>query len=174
GDTRDITYSELHADVCRMANGLKSLGLEKGDRVAIYMGMIPELPVAMLACARLGLVHSVIFGGFSSDAISDRVLDADARVLITSDGAWRGGKVVPLKANADVAVARTPDLAKVVVVRRTENDIHMEEGRDIWWHDLVDGQDTECQPVTLNAEDPLYILYTSGTTGTPKGIVHTQ
>ncbi|MPZ54268.1 MAG: acetate--CoA ligase, partial [Acidimicrobiia bacterium] len=173
GDTKDITYSELHAEVCRMANGLKSLGLEKGDRVAIYMGMIPELPIAMLACARLGLVHSVIFGGFSSDAISDRVDDGGARILITQDGAWRGGKTVPLKANADVALARTP-VENVVVVRRTEKDVHMEEGRDIWWHDLVDGQDTECDPVTLNAEDPLYILYTSGTTGKPKGIVHTQ
>ncbi len=174
GDTRTLTYSDLHAEVGRFANALKSLGLERGDRVAIYMGMVPELPVAMLACARLGLVHSVVFGGFSSDALADRILDADARVVITQDGAWRGGKVVPLKANTDVSLARTPDVETVIVLRRTENDIHMEDGRDVWWHDVVAGQDATCEPVHLGAEDPLYILYTSGTTGQPKGIVHTQ
>jgi acetyl-CoA synthetase len=173
GDTRTLTYSELAAEVNRFANALKSLGLEKGDRVAIYMGMVPELPIAMLACARLGIVHSVVFGGFSSDALASRIDDADARVVITQDGAWRGGKVVPLKANADVALARTP-VEKVIVLRRTESDVHMEEGRDVWWHELVEGQGDECEPVSLNAEDPLYILYTSGTTGKPKGIVHTQ
>jgi acetyl-CoA synthetase len=174
GDTRTFTYSQLHAEVGRFANALRSLGLEKGDRVAIYMGMVPELPIAMLACARLGLVHSVVFGGFSSDALADRILDAQARVVITQDGSWRGGKAVPLKPNTDVALARTPDVETVVVVRRTETDVHMEEGRDVWWHDLVEGQSTECDPVHLAAEDPLYILYTSGTTGKPKGIVHTQ
>jgi acetyl-CoA synthetase len=174
GDTRTITYADLHRDVCRFANALKSLGLEKGDRVAIYMGMVPELPIAMLACARLGLVHSVVFGGFSSDALASRILDADARVVITQDGAWRGGKVVPLKANTDVALVQTPDVETVVVLKRTENDVHIEEGRDVWWHDLVDGKDETCEAVPLNAEDPLYILYTSGTTGKPKGIVHTQ
>jgi acetyl-CoA synthetase len=174
GDTRTITYADLHRDVCRFANALKSLGLEKGDRVAIYMGMVPELPIAMLACARLGLVHSVVFGGFSSDALASRILDADARVVITQDGAWRGGKVVPLKANTDVALAQTPDVETVVVLKRTEHDVHMEEGRDVWWHELVDGKDETCEAVPLNAEDPLYILYTSGTTGKPKGIVHTQ
>ncbi|MFP3915540.1 MAG: acetate--CoA ligase, partial [Actinomycetota bacterium] len=174
GDTRRITYADLHADVGRFANALKSLGLEKGDRVAIYMGMVPELPVAMLACARLGLVHSVVFGGFSSDALASRIEDAEARVVITQDGSWRGGKVTPLKANTDVALARTPDVEKVVVLRRTESEVHMEEGRDVWWHDLVEGQEPECEPAILNAEDPLYILYTSGTTGKPKGIVHTQ
>ncbi len=174
GDTRDITYRQLADEVGRFANGLRSLGLERGDRVAIYMGMIPELPIAMLACARLGLVHSVVFGGFSSDALASRILDADAKVVITQDGSWRAGNVVPLKANADVALARTPDVETVVVVRRTENDVTMSEGRDVWWHDLVDGRDTACEPVHLNAEDPLYILYTSGTTGKPKGIVHTQ
>src|SRR5690606_27378772 len=169
GDTRTITYAELHADVCRFANGLKSLGLSKGDRVAIYLGMVPELPIAMLACARLGIIHSVVFGGFSSDALATRIEDGDARVVITQDGAWRGGNMVPLKANADVALARTPDVEKVVVLRRTEAVVHMEDGRDIWWHDLVEGQSTECEPERMNAEDPLYILYTSGTTGKPKG-----
>jgi acetyl-CoA synthetase len=174
GDTRAITYSDLHAEVARFANGLKSLGLEKGDRVAVYMGMIPELPIAMLACARLGLVHSVVFGGFSAEALASRILDADARLVITQDGAWRGGNVVPLKANTDVAVARTPGVEKVVVVRRTGHGVEMTEDRDIWWHDLVADQSPTCDPVVLGAEDPLYILYTSGTTGKPKGIVHTQ
>jgi len=174
GDTRTLTYQELHSEVCRLANGLKSLGLEKGDRVAIYMGMVPELPIAMLACARLGLVHSVVFGGFSSDALSSRILDAAARVLITQDGAWRGGHVVPLKENADIALSSTPDVEHVIVLRRTDHGVGMVDGRDIWWHDLVEGQGMECEPVILDAEDPLYILYTSGTTGRPKGIVHTQ
>jgi acetyl-CoA synthetase len=174
GDSRTLTYQELADEVGRFANGLTSLGLEKGDRVAIYMGMIPELPIAMLACARLGLVHSVVFGGFSADALSSRILDAEARIVITQDGAWRGGKVVPLKVNADAALQSTPDVEKVVVVNRTDHGVDMVEGRDVWWHDLVDGQDTACEPVVLNAEDPLYILYTSGTTGKPKGIVHTQ
>ena len=174
GDSRTLTFAELHAEVCRFANGLESLGLSKGDRVAIYMGMVPELPVAMLACARLGLVHSVVFGGFSSDALASRIIDADARVVITQDGAWRGGKVVPLKANTDVSLTRTPDVEKVVVLQRTESDVHMEPGRDVWWHELVEGQPDTSEAVPLNAEDPLYILYTSGTTGKPKGIVHTQ
>ncbi|HEY4607200.1 MAG TPA: acetate--CoA ligase, partial [Acidimicrobiia bacterium] len=174
GDTRILSYRELHVEVCRFANGLKSLGLEKGDRVAIYMGMVPELPVAMLACARLGLVHSVVFGGFSSDALSSRILDAAARVVITQDGAWRAGHVVPLKANADIALSSTPDVEHVIVLRRTDHGVEMKEGRDIWWEDLIAGQTSDCEPVILNAEDPLYILYTSGTTGKPKGIVHTQ
>ncbi|REK10694.1 MAG: acetate--CoA ligase [Actinobacteria bacterium] len=174
GDTRTITYADLHAEVCKFANGLLELGLEKGDRVAIYMGMVPELPIAMLACARLGIVHSVVFGGFSSEALSSRILDADARVVITQDGAWRGGNVVPLKENTDVALNSTPGVEKVVVVKRTDHGVDMAEGRDVWWHDLVEGKSTECEAVKLNAEDPLYILYTSGTTGKPKGIVHTQ
>ena len=174
GDTRSLTYADLHAEVGRFANGLKSLGLEKGDRVAIYMGMIPELPIAMLACARLGLVHLVVFGGFSSEALASRILDSDCRIVITQDGAWRGGKVVPLKANTDLSVVQTPGIQHVIVVRRTDHEVAMMDGRDIWWHDLVEGQSTQCDPVALNAEDPLYILYTSGTTGKPKGIVHTQ
>ncbi len=174
GDSRTITYSDLAAEVNRFANGLKSLGLEKGDRVAIYMGMIPELPIAMLACARLGLVHSVVFGGFSSEALSSRIIDTEARIVITQDGAWRGGNVVPLKDNADVALSQTPTIEHSIVVRRTDNSVEMAEGRDIWWHDLVEGQSDECEAEVLNAEDPLYILYTSGTTGKPKGIVHSQ
>ena len=174
GDTRALTYQDLADEVNRFANGLKSLGLKKGDRVAIYMGMVPELPIAMLACARLGLVHSVVFGGFSSEALASRILDLDARIVITQDGAWRGGNVVPLKENTDTAVAQTPGIEHVVVLRRTDHGVAMTDSRDVWWHDLVEGQPEECEPETLNAEDPLYILYTSGTTGKPKGIVHTQ
>ncbi|HJS72623.1 MAG TPA: acetate--CoA ligase [Acidimicrobiia bacterium] len=174
GDTRTLTYADLAKEVNRLANGLKSLGLGKGDRVAIYMGMVPELPVAMLACARLGLVHSVVFGGFSADALSSRILDAEARIVVTQDGAWRGGNVIPLKDNADLALERTPGIEHVIVVRRTDHGVAMKEGRDIWWDDLVDGQSDRCEAEVLNAEDPLYILYTSGTTGKPKGIVHTQ
>jgi acetyl-CoA synthetase len=174
GDTRTLTYSQLHAEVCRFANGLKSLGMVKGDRIAIYMGMVPELPIAMLACARLGLVHSVVFGGFSAEALSSRINDAEARLVITQDGALRAGNVVPLKANSDLAVSHTTTIEHVIVLKRIDEPVVWEDGRDIWWHDLVEGQSTECDPVVLNAEDPLYILYTSGTTGKPKGIVHTQ
>jgi acetyl-CoA synthetase len=173
GDTRDITYRDLHAEVGRFANALKSLGVRRGDRVAIYLGMIPELPVAMLACARIGAVHSVVFGGFSSDSLADRIQDAEASVVITADGAWRRGSVVPLKANADEAVARCPSVEHVVVVRRTENEVAWGD-KDHWYHELVAGQSSECEPERMYAEDMLYILYTSGTTGKPKGIVHTQ
>ena len=173
GDERAITYQDLYEDVCRLANGLRSIGVRKGDRVAVYMGMVPELAVAMLACARIGAAHSVIFGGFSSDAIYDRVEDAGARVLITCDGAWRRGSVVDLKVAADRAMERTDLVERCVVLRRTENDVTMKEGRDVWWHDLVDGQSAECAPEVMNAEDLLYILYTSGTTAKPKGIMHT-
>ncbi len=174
GDTRTITYRDLYEDVTRFANGLKSLGVERGDRIAIYMGMIPELPIAMLACARLGAIHSVVFGGFSSDALADRIQDAQAKVVITQDASWRRGSTVPLKAAADVAVARCDSIEHVVVVNRAGSEPAMEEGRDVWYHDVVAGQSTECEPEVMNAEDLLYILYTSGTTGKPKGIVHTQ
>ncbi|MEE9297412.1 MAG: acetate--CoA ligase [Acidimicrobiia bacterium] len=174
GDRRRITYSELHAEVCRFANALLGLGVERGDRVAIYMGMIPELPVAMLACARLGAIHSVVFGGFSSDALADRIDDAAAKVVVTQDGAWRRGSVVPLKDSTDAAVERCDSITDVVVVRRCENDVTMTEGRDHWYHQLVAAAPVECEPAVLDAEDPLFILYTSGTTAKPKGIVHTQ
>jgi acetyl-CoA synthetase len=173
GDTRTITYEELRDDVARFANALKSIGVRRGDRVNIYMGMVPELPVAMLACARLGAAHSVVFGGFSADALRDRINDAEAKVLITQDEGWRSGKVVPLKQNADDAVADTPSIEKVVVLRRTGNDVPWNDQRDVWWHDLVEGQSTDCPPEAMDAEDLLYLLYTSGTTAKPKGIMHT-
>ena len=173
GDTRTITYQELRDDVARFANALKSIGVQRGDRVNIYMGMVPELPVAMLACARLGAAHSVVFGGFSADALRDRINDAEAKVLITQDEGWRAGKVVPLKKNADDAVANTPSIEKVVVLRRTGNEVPWTDDRDVWWHDLVEGQSADCPPEAMDAEDLLYLLYTSGTTAKPKGIMHT-
>jgi acetyl-CoA synthetase len=173
GDTRTITYKQLSDDVNRFANGLRSLGVEKGDRVAIYMGMVPELAVAMLACARIGAPHSVIFGGFSAESIIDRVQDAEAKMLITGDGAWRRGTVVPLKDNCDMAMESTPTIEHCVVLERTSHGVSMTEGRDIWWHDLVADQSTTCEPEVMGAEDLLYILYTSGTTAKPKGIMHT-
>ena len=174
GDTRDLTYSDLYEEVTKLANGLKSLGVEKGDRVAVYMGMVPELPITLLACARIGAVHSVVFGGFSSDSLADRIQDGEAKVLVTQDGSWRKGTIFPLKDHADVSVAASPSIEHVVVVERTKNEVSMTEGRDIWWHDLMEGQSTDCEPEVMDAEDILYILYTSGTTGKPKGIVHTQ
>jgi len=173
GDRRQVTYRELHADVCRFANALAGLGVQEGDRVAIYMGMVPELPVAMLACARLGAAHSVVFGGFSADALRDRINDAEAKVLVTCDGAWRAGQVVPLKEYADAAVAQTPSIEKVVVLRRTGQDVAMADGRDIWWDDAVRGVSDFCPAVEVDSEQLLFILYTSGTTAKPKGIVHT-
>ena len=169
GDTRTITYAELLDEVSRFANVLKGLGVGKGDRVAIYMPMIPELPVAMLACARIGAPHSVVFGGFSPDSLADRINDAQAAVLITADGGWRRGSAVPLKDNADVAVASTPSITDVVVVRRTEQDVTMTEGRDHWYHDLMAEAATDCPPEPMDSEDLLYLLYTSGTTASPRG-----
>ena len=173
GDTRTITYRDLYEETCRLAHALRELGVKKGDRVAIYLGMVPELPAAMLACARIGAAHSVVFGGFASDSLRDRINDAEAKVLITADGGWRRGQVVPLKANADRAIAETPSIETVVVVRRTGQDVAMQQGRDLWYRELMDGRPAEADPEEMDAEDPLYILYTSGTTGKPKGILHT-
>jgi acetyl-CoA synthetase len=173
GDSRTITYAELLSEVKRFANVLKSLGVQRGDRVAIYMPMIPELPVAMLACTRIGAAHSVVFGGFSSDALRDRIIDAEAKVLITADGGWRRGSPSQLKPAADVAVSATPTIEHVVVVQRTGTDVTMTEGRDQWWHDLMASAERENEPEQMDAEDLLYLLYTSGTTAKPKGIMHT-
>jgi acetyl-CoA synthetase len=173
GDTRTITYAQLLDDVSRLANALKDLGVRKGDRVNIYLGMVPELPMSLLACARIGAAHSVVFGGFSSDSLRDRINDAEAKVLITADGAWRRGNVFPLKETADEAIADCPSIEKVLVLRRTESDVPWTDGRDVWWHDLVSGQSTHCPAEPMDSEDLLYLLYTSGTTAKPKGIMHT-
>ncbi|MBW3576644.1 MAG: acetate--CoA ligase [Actinobacteria bacterium] len=173
GDRRTITYSELLDEVRRLANVLKSLGVAKGDRVAIYMPMIPELPAALLACARIGAPHSVVFGGFSAQSLRERIQDAEAKVLITADGGWRRGEVVDLKAAADEALQDAPSIEHVVVVRRTEHDVQMRDGRDHWYHELMAEADADCPPEQVDSEGLLYLLYTSGTTGKPKGIMHT-
>ncbi|MFM9225588.1 MAG: acetate--CoA ligase, partial [Actinomycetota bacterium] len=173
GDTRTVTYAELLDDVQRFANVLKGLGVGRGDRVNIYLPMIPEAAVAMLACARIGAAHSVVFGGFSSQALADRINDAEAKVLVTADGGWRRGEVFPLKPQADEALRDTPSITAVVVVRRGGNEVPMTQGRDHWWHDLMTGADPVCPAEPMDAEQLLFLLYTSGTTGKPKGIMHT-
>ena len=173
GEERVFTYEQLHKEVCKFANVLKKLGIKKGDRVCIYLPMIPELPIAMLACARIGAIHSIVFGGFSADSLKDRILDSKARLLITSDGSFRSGKNIPLKKNADAAVKETPTIEKMIVVKRTGIDVEMKEGRDLWWHDLMKDVSDNCPPEEMDAEDPLFILYTSGSTGKPKGVLHT-
>jgi acetyl-CoA synthetase len=174
GDTRDLTYAELRDEVSKAANALLSLGVGARDRVAIQLQMVPEAIIAMLACARIGALHSVVFGGFSPTALRSRVDDAQAKVVITSDGQYRRGKAAPMKANVDEALAGAESVEKVIVVRRTGQDVPMTEGRDLWWHDLVDAQSPEHTPEAFDAEHPLFILYTSGTTGKPKGILHTS
>jgi acetyl-CoA synthetase len=174
GDIRTLTYKQLHREVCRFANVLTGLGVGKGDRVAIYMPMVPEAAIGMLACARLGAIHTVIFGGFSSEAIKDRVNDCQAKVILTADGGWRRGKIVELKANVDRAVGFTPSVQHVVVLKRTGNAVTMTEGRDRWWHELVDAAPAEHRAKGFDSENPLFILYTSGSTGKPKGVLHTS
>ncbi|TRO12844.1 acetate--CoA ligase [Ectopseudomonas mendocina] len=172
-ESAHITYNKLHHNVSRLANVLKGRGVKKGDRVCIYMPMIPEAAYAMLACARIGAVHSVVFGGFSPDALRDRILDADCRAVITADEGVRGGKYIPLKANVDKALQSCPDVSTVVVVERTQGDIAWVEGRDLWYHQALKKVDADCPAEPMDAEDPLFILYTSGSTGKPKGVLHT-
>ena len=173
GDSRVLTYQMLADEVGRCANGLKSLGVKDGDRVAIYMPLVPEAAIAMLACARIGAIHSVVFGGFSSEALADRINDAEAKVCITADGGWRRGQVVELKQNVDDAVKKCPSIKKVLVLKRVGNKVEMRKGRDVWWDELVPAQSSKCEAAPFDSEHPLYTLYTSGTTGKPKGVVHT-
>src|SRR6184192_645842 len=173
GETRRITYGELHADVNKFANVLKGLGVQRGDRVAIYLPMVPEVAVAMLACARIGAVHTVVFGGFSPDSIRDRITDSGAIAVVTADGGYRRGGIVPLKKNVDDALRGRTSIKRVIVFRRAGNEIHMEEDRDVWWHRELEYVDANCPPTPLGSEHPLYLLYTSGSTGKPKGILHT-
>ena len=173
GDVRTLTYRQLHREVCKFANVLESLGLKKGDRAAIYMPMVPEAAVAMLACARVGVIHTVIFGGFSSEAIKDRVNDCQAKLVITADGGWRRGRIIELKASVDRALPSTPSVEHVIVLKRTANEITMAAGRDLWWHDLMAGAADVHRARAHESETPLFILYTSGSTGKPKGVLHT-
>ncbi|HEX5466295.1 MAG TPA: acetate--CoA ligase [Candidatus Limnocylindrales bacterium] len=173
GDTRTITFADLQREVSKCANALLEIGVKTGDRVGIYMGMVPELPIAMLACARIGAPHVVVFGGYSADAVQGRMVDAEAVAIITCDGAWRGGKVLDLKSAVDVACAGAPTIKNVLVVKRTGNAIPWTEGRDHWWHELVEAQSDHCPPVSVEAEHLLYLLHTSGTTAKPKGVMHT-
>ena len=172
-ESKNITYKELHTDVCLMANVLKKRGVKKGDRITIYMPMIPEASYAMLACARIGAVHSVVFGGFSPDSIADRIIDCKSDFIITADEGYRAGKIIPLKNNVDEALKRCENVKSVLVIKRTGNEINMEPNRDFWWHEEKLTVDSICEPEIMNAEDPLFILYTSGSTGKPKGVLHT-
>jgi acetyl-CoA synthetase len=173
GDSRVLRYQDLHREVCKFANVLKGLGIKKGDRVTLYMPMVPELAIAMLACARIGAPHSVIFGGFSADAVADRNNDAQARLVVTADGGWRRGKVVPLKQNVDAALERSQTVEKCIVFNRCNQPIEMKPGRDLWWHELMAAASADCPAEPVDSEHPLYLLYTSGSTGKPKGVLHT-
>ena len=172
-DTKKITYKELLIEVCRFSNGLKSLGINKGDRVTIYMPMIPEAAVAMLACTRIGAIHSVVFGGFSPEALAGRLEDCNSKFIITSDEGIRGGKIIPLKSNVDMAISKVKDFEKCIVVKRTGNDVPWNDKYDYWYHDLIDNSSDTFEPEKMSAEDPMFILYTSGSTGKPKGVLHT-
>jgi acetyl-CoA synthetase len=173
GDSRVLRYQDLHREVCKFANVLKKLGVHSGDRVALYLPMIPELAIAMLACARIGAPHSIVFGGFSADAVADRNNDAKAKLIITADGGWRRGKVVPLKQNVDAALERSPSVEKCIVFNRCNQPIEMKPGRDLWWHELMADASVDCPAEPFDSEHPLYLLYTSGSTGKPKGVLHT-
>jgi acetyl-CoA synthetase len=173
GDSRVLRYQDLYREVCKFANVLKGLGIKPGDRVTLYMPMIPELAIAMLACARIGATHSVIFGGFSADAVADRNNDAQARLVVTADGGWRRGKVIPLKQNVDVALEKSPTVEKCIVFNRCNQQVAMKPGRDLWWHALMAEASADCPAESLDSEHPLYVLYTSGSTGKPKGVLHT-
>src|ERR1700726_2126329 len=173
GEKRTFTYQQLHHEVCRFANVLKRNKIGKGDRVIIYLPTIPEAAIAMLSCARIGAVHSVVFGGFSADSIRDRIADSGAVAVVTADGSYRRGGIVPLKKNVDDALNGETSIKRVIVFRRAGNDIHIESGRDVWWHRELEYVDADCPPVALDSEHPLFILYTSGSTGKPKGILHT-
>jgi len=173
-ETKKITYRELHEEVCKFSNALKANGAKKGDRITIYMPMIPEAAVAMLACARIGAIHSVVFGGFSPDSLAGRITDCDSNIIITADEGIRGGKIIPLKENTDAALKLCSSIKKCIVVKRTGNDINWVKGRDVWYHEAMSNVDNECQPEEMDAEDPLFILYTSGSTGKPKGVLHTS
>jgi acetyl-CoA synthetase len=174
GDSRVLTYQELHREVCQFANVLKGLGIQPGDRITIYMPMVPEVAIAMLACARIGATHSVVFGGFSADAVADRNNDAKARLLITADAGWRRGKHVPLKQNVDAALAKSPTVEKCIVYNRCNVPVQMKAGRDLWWHELMANASADCPAEPFDSEQPLFILYTSGSTGKPKGVLHTS
>ena len=168
------SYKKLHEEVCKFSNVLKKQNIKKGDRVCIYMQMIPELAIAMLACARIGAIHSIVFGAFSSESLQDRINDAQCKILITQDTGLRGKKNnIPMKSNADIAVSKTPSIEKVIVVKRTGNKVSMHPDRDAWWHELVLDAEVVCEPEIMDSEDPLFILYTSGSTGKPKGVLHT-
>src|SRR5712671_5090825 len=172
-ESRTLTYADVHRETCKFANALRKLGVKKGDRVTIYLPMVPELPISMLACARIGAIHSVVFGGFSAESLKNRIQDCNSEVVITADGGYRGGRIVPLKQTTDDALKECPDVKTVVLLKRTGKEVPFTQGRDKWWHDLVKGVPEECEPEQMDAEDPLFILYTSGSTGKPKGVMHT-
>src|SRR4051812_8180547 len=172
-ESRTLTYADVYRETCKFANALKKLGVKKGDRVTIYLPMVPELAISMLACARIGAIHSVVFGGFSAESLKNRILDCGSDMVITADGGYRGGRIVPLKQTTDDALKECPGVKTVVVLKGTGKDVGFTQGRDQYWHDAVRGLPQECEPEQMDAEDPLFILYTSGSTGKPKGVLHT-